>query len=142
MTTNSRPFGVTLIASLMLIVGVARTIIGSLLLFGNPIAESSLEQALPPDLATPTGFPLWMGIVFLVIGLLGLLMSYGMFTLKGWAWLWTVVVVSFNLVGTFISVVQARVGVDAFISIAIFVLVVYYLSTTPVKRAFGMLPHR
>jgi hypothetical protein len=144
--TSSRPFGVTIIATLMLIVGVVRSILGILLLSGNPYIKAGFQQTLPPDMpdlgTMKEYFPLWMGILFLVIGLMGLLMSYGMFNLKGWAWLWTIVVASFNLVGTFISVVQARVGFDAFISVAIFVLVVYYLSTTPVRRAFGMVPHR
>lgn len=143
--TNSRPFGVTLIATLMLIIGVVRSVLGIFLLSGNPYIKSGFQQTLPPDMPDIGGlgqaFPLWMGIVFLVIGLMGLLMSYGMFNLKGWAWVWTIVVASLNLVGTFISVVQARVGFDAFISIAIFVLVVYYLSTTPVRRAFGMVHH-
>ncbi len=93
--------------------------------------------AMTPDLA------LWMGIVFLVIGLLGLLMSYGMFTLKGWAWLWTVVVASFNMIGVFASYHSGQLrGLETLISFAIFVLVLYYLSTTPVKRAFGMQPNR
>lgn len=144
--TNARPFGVTLIATLMLILGVVRSILGFLLLSGNPYAKSGLQQTLPPDMpdlgAMEQSLPLWIGIVFLVIGLLGLLMSYGMFTLKGWAWIWTTVVASFNLVGVFVSYFsnQPR-GIDALLSIAIFGLVVYYLSTTPVRRAFGMVPH-
>lgn len=97
-----------------------------------------------PDLeAIQPSFGLWMGIAFLVIGLLGLLMSYGMFTLKGWAWLWTVVVASFNLIGVFASYRSGQLrGIETLVSFTIFVLVLYYLSTTPVKRAFGMQPNR
>lgn len=152
--TNSRPFGVMLIATLMLIVGVVRSILGILFLSGNPYIKSGFmsgfmsgfQQTLPPDtpdLGAMEQYSLmWVGIVFLVLGLLGLLMSYGMFTFKGWAWLWTIVVASLNLVGVFVGLLQGLRGIDALISIAIFVLVVYYLSTTPVRRAFGMLPHR
>ncbi|NJL44679.1 MAG: hypothetical protein HC922_00840 [Leptolyngbyaceae cyanobacterium SM2_3_12] len=136
-----RPFGVTLIGILMLVVGIARTIMGLFLLFKDPLAESNLQgqiqsNTLPPELAGY--FTTWIGIVYLIIGLLGLVMALGMFKLKGWAWLWTVVVASFNLIGAIAGfLTQQRFGIDAVLSIIIFSLVVYYLSTTPVRRAFG-----
>ncbi|HIK45886.1 MAG TPA: hypothetical protein IGR64_13535 [Leptolyngbyaceae cyanobacterium M65_K2018_010] len=132
-----------MIGTLMLIVGIVRTILGIFLLSGNPYAKSGLEQSLPPGTTSPDSLFWWIGLSFLIVGLLGLLMSYGMFTLKGWAWVWTIVVASFNLVGVFVSYFSGHLrGIDAFLSIAIFGLVVYYLSTTPVKRAFGMVHHR
>ena len=103
--TIQRPFGVTLIAVFMLLLGIARTVL----------------------------------IVFLVIGLLGLLMSYGMFTLKGWARAWTIFVATLNLLGPITGFLfrNQRLGLDAVISVIVFAVVLYYLSTTPVKRAFG-----
>jgi uncharacterized membrane protein (DUF2068 family) len=140
--TIKRPFGVSLIAGFMLVLGLARTSLGIFLLARNPYAEAGIESTLPAGTASPN-FTLTLGIVFLVIGLLGLLMSYGMFTLKGWAWMWTVVVVSLNMVGVFASYHSGQTrGIETLISFTIFVLVLYYLSTTPVKRAFNMLPHR
>lgn len=141
--TIQRPFGVTLIAVFMLIVGIARTVLGIFLLARNPYAEAGLESTLPESTMTAPGFTFTLGIVFLVIGLLGLLMSYGMFTLKGWAWMWTSVVASLNMVGVFANYYSGQLrGIETLISFAIFFLVLYYLSTTPVRRAFGMLPSR
>ena len=137
MTIVRRPFGVTLIAVFMLLVGIARTLFGALLLFRNPYIEADVEGALP-EASASADFTLITGIVFLVIGLLGLLMSYGMFSLKGWAWTWTTVVASLNLVGAIVGYfANQRIGLDAWLSTILFALVIYYLSTTPVKRAFG-----
>ena len=136
--TIQRPFGVTLIAVFMLLVGIARTVLGIFLLARNPFAEAGLEGTFPDAGASPN-FTLITGIVFLVIGLLGLLMSYGMFTLKGWARAWTIFVATLNLLGPITGFLfrNQRLGLDAVISVIVFAVVLYYLSTTPVKRAFG-----
>lgn len=140
--TNSRPFGVTLIATLMLIVGLFRTISGILLVANNPIAQAGLEQA-QPGLA-PWSFQ--TGVLFLILGLLGLLASYGMFTLKGWAWIWTTFVVGMNFFQGVNHIFDAlfRSGgnlvlIDGLLTILIFGLVFFYLLSNPVRRAFGML---
>ncbi len=139
MTITQRPFGVTLIAVLMLLMGIFRTIGGIFLLFRNPYAEGGLESAIPPEVSALPNSSLFVGIVLLVIGLLGLLMSYGLFTLKGWARTLTIAVAFANLLGPLMKWItqNQRPGLDAVISFIFFALVFYYFSTTPVKRAFG-----
>lgn len=138
MTITQRPFGVTLIAVLMLLMGIFRTIGGIFLLFRNPYAEAGIESAIPEVSALPNS-SLFVGIVLLVIGLLGLLVSSGLFTLKGWARTLTIAVAFANLLGPIMKWItqNQRPSLDVVISFIFFALVFYYFSTTPVKRAFG-----
>lgn len=138
MTITQRPFGVTLIAVLMLLMGILRIISGIFLLFRNPYAEGGLESAIPEVSALPNS-SLFVGIFLLVVGLLGLLMSYGMFSLKGWARTFTIAIALLNLIAPIIQWItqNQRPSLDMVISFIVFALVLYYFSTTPVKRAFG-----
>ncbi|MBE9111542.1 hypothetical protein IQ273_19230 [Nodosilinea sp. LEGE 07298] len=149
MTTNSRPFGVTLIATLMLITGLTRTILEIFLMANNPYAQAGLERALPEIKSAVTGGGSWSfsaGVVFLILGLLGLLASYGMFTLKGWAWVWTTFVVGMHFFQGVNHIFDAlfRSGgnwvlLDGLLTLLIFGLVFFYLLSSPVKRVFGTL---
>lgn len=80
---SGKPTGVLILAILQLIGALMWIIAGYLLisLIADPL--SALLLALP-------------AILFLIVGIIGLILFYGLYTTKGWAWLWTLII---NLLG-------------------------------------------
>ncbi|MFW9963273.1 MAG: hypothetical protein ACFFCX_06910 [Candidatus Sifarchaeia archaeon] len=40
-----------------------------------------------------------LAIPFLIVGIIGLILFYGLYTTKGWAWLWTMIINILGIVG-------------------------------------------
>jgi len=114
---SERPLGVTIIAILQLI--------GSLvLIFGG---YTALIVALGLGIF---GFiAVILGGVLLFFGLIGFIIFWGLWTLKGWAWMLAFIL---NL----LSVIFALLSFDV-ISLIFPLIIVIYLNQGEVKAAFG-----
>jgi uncharacterized membrane protein (DUF2068 family) len=114
-----RPTGVTILAVLAAIGGVLALLGGlGLLALG--------------------GVGLIAGLILLVSAALSLAFAYGAWTLKPWGWLLGMISYGLSLVSNVLSVLtgSATIGGVA-LSVIIAIIVLYYLNTPEVKRAFG-----
>jgi hypothetical protein len=155
MQKQSRPRGVSIIAILIIIAGVLSlllgiglVVIGPFLMNGLHAASGNLGSQIEPQI---------LGIIFLVFGgiLLGLgianlVMAYGLWKGKGWAWTISMIVLFIGIAINILSVsipsvtgvfsdtgsVLTRV-VSGIVSIGISTFIVYYLYRPHVKAYFG-----
>ncbi|MBW4658425.1 MAG: hypothetical protein KME15_07110 [Drouetiella hepatica Uher 2000/2452] len=132
----NRPVGVTIVATLQL-VGAILILIGSLgiLSFRDAIAQ---EVSPTPSVAQAGSFVVGFGIFLLLLGLIGLLLAYGLFMLQSWAWVATLVLEGFKTLSN-LSTVATGIGSRgiAVFQLVISAIVLYYLLRSEVKRAFG-----
>lgn len=125
-----RPTGVTIIAVLAVIAGVFGLLGGLALIgLGGFIAASGVTGgALAPIL----------GLLLLAYGVLALVLAYGFWTLQPWAW---TLGIGLQAAGIVINILQflnnSTQLVSAIVSIAISVVVIWYLYQPNVKAAFG-----
>ncbi|HET7149427.1 MAG TPA: DUF2127 domain-containing protein [Candidatus Nitrosopolaris sp.] len=124
MQIRSRPFGVTIIAILIIIAGVISLFIGI-----GAVAIGPL-----------------IGLVFVVIGAISLalgvaylVMAYGLWKGKGWAWTISTIILFIGIVIDIISLPRRSTGdiVSSIVSIAINAVILYYLYRPHVKAYFG-----
>lgn len=126
MQIRSRPFGVTIIAIAILIIiaGVISLFIGI-----GAVAIGPL-----------------IGLVFVVIGAISLalgvaylVMAYGLWKGKGWAWTISTIILFIGIVIDIISLPRRSTGdiVSSIVSIAINAVILYYLYRPHVKAYFG-----
>ena len=132
----NRPMGVTIIAVLQLIISIF-AIFGGLYIFffrsGFFSRISELEK-VPNNPTLVVGFAVFL----LIVGLIGLLIAYGLFTLKNWAWLTALILNGLSILSSLSAILsnQTRKGGDI-LGLIIAVVIVYYLLRSEVKRAFG-----
>jgi hypothetical protein len=126
-STKRRPLALTIIAILVIITGVV-FIAGGLFIFGF--------AALVPDLGT-----VFFGIggVLIAIGIGYLVVSYGLFKAKGWAWSVTLVLAYIGIALAIISIVSGNFL--SAINLAINIAIVYFLYRPQVKDFFGKPPN-
>jgi lysylphosphatidylglycerol synthetase-like protein (DUF2156 family) len=102
-TNTNRPIGVTIIAILIIIGGIA-LLIGGLLLIAFAGILSSTENTSNSSIgiASLISLPLSLGMV--ILGIIYLVVSYGLLKGKGWAWIITIIV---TIIGLIIQIVSA-----------------------------------
>ncbi|MHA2042562.1 MAG: hypothetical protein ACW975_11955 [Candidatus Thorarchaeota archaeon] len=106
---SDKPMGVLILALLQLLSALAWLAMGvlALMAFGfDPIA------------LLLGGF---FSFIFIIVGIIGLILFYGLWTTKGWAWLWTLII---NLLG-----ILGGIGdfMGNIIPLAISIVIVVYL---------------
>jgi hypothetical protein len=128
-----RPFGVTILAVL--------TVINALVSFGLSALVGVIfgwVGALVPGVFG--GFLAAIAIIFSIVavafGLIYLLLAWGLWSGKGWAWTITLILTVLSLIG---SLVTAASGLGI-VSLIIDVLILYYLTRPHVKAFFGKGP--
>ena len=110
-----RPLGVTILAILQLLSALAYLLIGvPVFLLALLIGPIAIILALP----------------FLVLGLIGVILFIGLWGLKGWAWLWTMIV---NILGIIFGIFNISANL---LSIIISVIIVLYLNSPGIKAHF------
>jgi len=104
-TNTNRPLGVTIIAILIIIGGIA-LLIGGLLFIAFAGILSSTENSSNNSIgiASLISIPLSFGMV--ILGIIYLVVSYGLLKRKKWAWIITVIV---TIIGLIIQIVSAIV---------------------------------
>ena len=131
MSQRIRPSGVTILAVLealgglvWLLAGAGMMMVGALMpLFG---------VGLPMFLGAIAGL---MSLVFLILGIIAFVLAYGLFTGKGWAWLWSLV---FAVIGVILALFEAMSSLGSgILPIIIYLVIIYYLTRPHVKAYFG-----
>lgn len=124
-----RPLGVTILAILGFIGSVGCFALAALFaILGQIIPASELEHAAPFfTLLLAVG-----SIVFVVLGVVGIVISYGLWKGAGWAWWIYVILLAIGIVSSLFSLPQGIIG------IVINGIVIYYLTRPHVKEFFGV----
>lgn len=134
---SERPTGVTILAVLALIGGLLNLFFGGFeALMGPMVGEQMVEQTGDASTAAFGGAMAIMGIGLLIVGVLQLVVAFGLFTLKGWAWMLAVVL---QVIAVIINAL--KLGGENMLPAAIAILIsagiLYYLFRPNVKQAFG-----
>jgi hypothetical protein len=117
-TGRSRPLGITIIAIILGIEGVLSIIAGILLLAGSGGA-----LALP-------------GIIALILGVLYLIVAWGLWTLQPWAFWTTVVLEVITLINGIIAFTQRNVATGILYIVLSLVILIYLFADRNVRAAF------
>jgi uncharacterized membrane protein (DUF2068 family) len=143
---KSRPTGVTIIGILTIISGIL--MIGSGLTLAAvaaviPVISSMGDQTNAFQSQIPSSIPaefigvalLAIGIIFTIIGIISLVVAYGLFKAKKWAWTISVGLSIISIAMGVISIATGNIG--SIVSIAISGVILYYLYKPHVKEYFG-----
>jgi uncharacterized membrane protein (DUF2068 family) len=153
-----RPTGVTILGVLFVIAG-AFTLLGGIatlvaipfvsnvnpnVIGNNELQLNGQQPLLTPSeqtaLAQGSGSILTvLGAVLIPLGIASLVVAYGLFKGKSWAWFVAVALSIIGVVVNVISLVTANMGAiaGALVGIAINAIVLYYLSKRNVRQYFG-----
>jgi len=110
-----RPLGVTILAILQLLGALALLVVGGLAVMAALL--------LAPLLILFAAIPL-------ILGIIGVILFWGLWGLKSWAWIWTIVA---NLLTIITSIFDPWNNI---ISIAISLIIVIYLFSPGIKSHF------
>lgn len=119
---SGKPTGVLILAILQLIGALLNLWAGGLLIM--------VALALGP-FAIFAAFP---ALILFIVGLIGLILFYGLYTLKGWAWLWALI---FNLLAVLGGLLRIGALMTDYIGLAGFIvnLIVFIYLILPSTRA-------
>lgn len=134
----ARPTGVTIIAVLMAIAGIVMIIAGTSAVAVGPFLPTAFpSQNLPTGLSAAMlgGLAVGSGAFMLVLGVAGLVISYGLFKGRGWAWTAAVVLSIIGVVMSVVAIVTGNFG--SIVSLIINGIILYYLYRPHVKAYFG-----
>jgi hypothetical protein len=122
-STTRRPLGITIIAILMFIQAIFEIVVGIFAFFGN-IIRNPLSGLL-------------VGWIPLAVGVLVLILAWGLWTLRPWAYWATLILEIVNIVLHFLGYNQTH-SIFAIISggIISIIIVIYLLVDGNVRRAF------
>jgi hypothetical protein len=120
---SGKPTGVLLLAILQLIGALLNLAVGVLLLM------VAMEAGF---LAILFAFP---ALIIFIVGLIGLILFYGLYTLKGWAWLWALI---FNLLAVLGGLLRIGELMTDYLGLAGFIvnLIVFIYLLLPSTRAY------
>ncbi len=126
-----RPTEITILAVLSAIVGVLG-LLGSLALIGSGLAGGILTS----EFGTLGVFG---GLIILLVGsVFNLVFAYGAWNLRPWAWVLGLIGEGLALVSAVVGILNTRdIGTQQILNIVIPAIIIYYLMTPEVKKAFG-----
>ncbi|MFW9965214.1 MAG: hypothetical protein ACFFCX_16700 [Candidatus Sifarchaeia archaeon] len=116
---SDKPTGVLLLAILQLIQAIVALAIGALAFMAG-------AMLLPI-------FGLLFAFFPIIFGIIGLLLFYGLYTLKSWAWLWALII---NILSLLVGLMGNLVDISNLISIALSAIIVIYLLMPATKAHF------
>ena len=141
---KSRPIGVALLAALGLIGAVFYFILTLVALFSRDAVNTLLQRMTgggvgpAPLQALGALLPLY----FLVMGLLTLALAWGLWSLKNWALIVSLVIIGLSVLGGIFEIIHGLAysssasAVTALVRLVIPVLIFWYLCTPRVRAAF------
>ena len=153
-----RPTGVTILGILFVIAGAFTLLGGIATLVAIPFVSNVNPNVINDELQLNGQQPLLtpseqtavlaqgsgsiltvLGAILIPLGIASLVVAYGLFKGKSWAWLVAVVLSIIGIVVNVISLVTANMGAitGALVGIAINAIVLYYLSRRNVRQYFG-----
>jgi uncharacterized membrane protein (DUF2068 family) len=118
--SGERPLGVTIIVILEVLGALAYLFLGAMAVLAGAYASSIF-----PGLGA---FAVALGAIVLIFGLLYLLLAWGLWTLKSWAWMAAVIL---NLIGLILGILQFN-----WIGVIINLIIVIYLQQGDIKSRF------
>jgi len=131
MTAISRPFGITLLAVLHVLQaivfflgGIALIALGALLRRGFFGVHRLLGGAAS-----------LIGVVVIVLGLLYLVLAWGLWSGKGWAWIVSLILAALGIIISLILLLRG--GLGTLIVLILDIIIIYYLLTPRVRTFFG-----
>jgi hypothetical protein len=119
MSAGGKPIGIIIIAILQLLSALSYLGLGAV--------------AMMLGLATPLFgiIEMFLAAILLIIGIIGLILFYGLWTLKHWAWTWTLII---NILGVIFGILG---GIFAnWLSVIISIVIIVYLFVPSTKAAF------
>ena len=125
-----RPFGVTILAILTIIAGIA--------FLANGVTAATIAPFLSATNTSQTllvGLSVGAGVALLALGIAYFVMAYGLLKGKGWAWTITVLLSYIGIALGLVSIVTGHVG--AIFNVIINALILYYIYRPHVKSYFG-----
>lgn len=112
--STERPLGVTILAILQILGGLMMLVLGAL---------ATLAGLLFILFAI-------VGVAMVILGFLGLIVGFGLWGLKSWAWTWAMIV---NILTIILGLFDLA---SNFVSIVISLIIVIYLNQPDIKRRF------
>jgi hypothetical protein len=131
---TQRPLGVTILSILEIISGLFELGVGGLLLIAAGFVGGMMPEGVSGFGGILAGILTAIGIVFIILGLFAFLITYGLWTGKGWAWALSLI---FSIIGIILSILSLPTGI---IGLIIEILILYYLTRPHVKAFFGRGP--
>jgi len=131
MSGKTRPTGVTILAVLEALGGLVWLLAGA-----GIMMVGALMPIFGVGLAMVFGaIAGLMGLVFLIFGIIAFVLAYGLFTGRGWAWLWSLI---FAVIGIILALFEAMSSLGSgILPIIIYLVIIYYLTRPHVKAFFG-----
>jgi uncharacterized membrane protein (DUF2068 family) len=125
-----RPTGITILAVLSFIGGILAILAG--------LALVGLSGAIAAAAGGGTGLATILGLLLLIFGVLEIVLGYGFWTLKPWAWSMGVALQGAGIVlNVFQFINNSSQLASVIFSIAISAAILWYLFQPHVKAAFG-----
>jgi hypothetical protein len=136
-----RPLGLTIIAWLA-IVGGALQVLGSLGLvgvgsFGILIGSMS---ALEGILLFNVGISLWIGVILMAFGAVGLIFGFGVMAMRPWSWTMGIIIYALNLVAGLVLLFYTGFGATTVFVCLLSAIVLGYLMAPSAREALGHAP--
>lgn len=142
--TKSRPRGVTIAATVNIIIGVA----GLFFAFGfiaqdavfHPVLESTFElprRNLSADQASTPGFGIALGAAFVPLAIVSFIVAYGLRKARRWAWTAALVLSIISMVWYAFTVVIIPSNGGRTLGVIIGAVTIYYLYRPHVKAYLG-----
>ncbi len=128
-----RPLGVTILAVLSILGGILFLLLG--------ILASVLGAAFAGTMMTGMkGLPLFIfaavGVVFIILGLIELVVGWGLWKGASWAWWVTVILNGLGVILALVSLAGGNVG--GIVTLIIDAVILYYFLKPHVKAFFGV----
>jgi hypothetical protein len=119
--------GLTVLAILEVLVGIYYLVTGYGELFGGAIIRSFAYFGIPSGAFSI--IPRFLGTVLIIIGLVSLVLAWGLWSGKGWARMAALV---FAILGIIVNLISFHI-----IGVAIEAIIVYYLTQPAIKQFFA-----
>lgn len=136
MDTIKRPLGITILGVVRLASSVLCIVGGTMVLLNR--REIMERLARDPGSSTDLNL-LTLGMLAMIgLGCVGLLLAYGLFTLRGWAWICTLALQIATIINALVHIDRGEMfSWGAVAAIIIATAIIAYLFRPNVKRAFG-----
>lgn len=133
---TERPFGVVILVILEVLGALGLLGLGSMLMVGAGFIGLAALSEMPGFGGLIAGLFVAVGAFMLVLGIISLVVAWGLWTGQGWAWTICLILTIISLI---LSIPGAFAGVGI-IGIIIDIVIIYYLTRPHVKAFFGKGP--
>jgi hypothetical protein len=117
-TPAGRPLGVAILALLQILSGLLWLVLGA-------------TAVIAAGLVGIFGFILlFAGALLLIIGIIGLIIGFGLWGMRSWAWIWAIII---NFIGLIIGLTNPAQNV---LGIVVSLIIIVYLMTPDIRSRF------